>query len=152
MRVLPWQAVKDIETKPGLNFECYEGDWDKIPDFHVLTASKKAVVSDISLKEVTSDDTYAVNFTGYVTVPTSGVYTFYLSSDDGSRMYLDNNPIIDNDGLHSQTEKSATRALHAGMHRLQVTMFEKSGGAALELQYAGPGIKKQRVPASAYTR
>ncbi|MBC7773251.1 MAG: alpha-L-fucosidase [Pyrinomonadaceae bacterium] len=151
-QVTPRPALSKIDTAPGLDFECYEGDWDKVPNFRTLTPSKKMVVSDITLKEVTSDDTYAVLFAGYITIPSTGVYTFYLSSDDGSKMMIDNKEIINNDGLHSQTEKSATVALEAGLHRIHVAMFEKSGGAALELQYAGPGIKKQKVPPSAYAR
>lgn len=151
-KVTPRPSVQEADVKPGLFFECYEGEWKKLPDFGKLTASSKSVATDISLKDATSDDTYGVRFIGFISVPVTGVYTFSLSSDDGSRMWLGSELLIDNDGLHSQTEVSGTIALDAGLHRLRVEMFEATGGAALELQYAGPGIRKQRVPAAAYKR
>jgi len=150
-KVVPKPAMLS-DGQPGLNVECYEGDFNKLPDVNAMTPSMTGVAETISLKEATSDDTYALRFTGYIRIPHEGVYTFYLSSDDGSRMWLDGDLLVDNDGLHSQLELSAPVALQAGLHAIRVEMFEKSGGAALELHCSGPDMPKQRVPNSAFFR
>jgi glucose/arabinose dehydrogenase len=93
-------------------------------------------------------DTFASRHTGFVRVDTAGSYTFYLNSDDGSKLWLDGELIINNDGLHSMRELSATRTLSAGYHSLRVEFFENGGGAGLVASWSGPGIAKQVIPAS----
>jgi hypothetical protein len=94
-------------------------------------------------------NTFASRHTGFVNIGTAGSYTFYLNSDDGSRLWLDDQLIIDNNGLHSMRELSATRTLTAGFHSLRVEFFENAGSAGLILSWAGPGISKQVIPAGA---
>jgi len=47
-----------------------------------------------------------VNFSGFIDVPADGQYTFYTSSDDGSKLYIDNQLVVNNDGEHSLRERS----------------------------------------------
>jgi azurin len=76
-------------------------------------------------------------------------YTFFLSSDDGSRFYLDGEQLIDNDGLHGMVEKRGTATLEAGLHEILVTYFDNGGGDGLGFDWAGPGIPRQAVPPEA---
>ncbi len=92
-------------------------------------------------------DQFALRFTGLVSAPQSGKYTFTISSDDGSRVYLDNKLLINNDGLHGMGEKNATVELSAGPHPIVVTYFDNGGGDGLIVTWAGPGIKKQKIDA-----
>jgi glucose/arabinose dehydrogenase len=94
-------------------------------------------------------NTFASRHTGFLRIATAGTYTLYLNSDDGSRLWLDGQLVIDNDGRHNMRERSATRNLTAGDHSLRVEFFENAGGAGLILSWAGPGISKQVIPASA---
>ena len=96
-----------------------------------------------------NEDLYGYKFAGYLDVPRDGVYILTLASDDGSRLYLGNDLIIDNDGLHSLQEKSAEVALSAGMHSIAVEYFERTGGAELKVLWSGPGVEKQVIPNSA---
>ncbi|MCU0979306.1 MAG: PA14 domain-containing protein, partial [Pirellulaceae bacterium] len=75
------------------------------------------------------NDRFAVRWTGQIFIEQTGNYTFYLRSDDGSRLTIGGNPIIDNDGLHADLEKSAVVHLEAGYHNIQVAMFENYGAA-----------------------
>ncbi len=88
--------------------------------------------------------------TGYVKITAAGSYTFYLASDDGSYMWLDGAALITtNDGGHGNQTKSASATLSVGYHALKVEYMQQGGGAGLVLQYSGPSITEQVVPAAA---
>jgi hypothetical protein len=93
-------------------------------------------------------NTFASRHTGYVLIPGTGTYTFYLNSDDGSKLWIDGALLINNDGLHSMREYSAAVAMSAGYHSIRVEFFENAGSAGLILSWSGPGIAKQVVPAA----
>ena len=88
---------------------------------------------------------FGLRYTGYIKVPKDGVYTFYTSSDDGSRLYIADELVVDNDGLHGAQEAHGRIALTAGMHPLTVDYFQRAGGAVLDVFYSGPGIDKHVV-------
>jgi len=111
------------------------------------TASGIAADVSLKVKEITKRDAFALRFTGSLHVDRVGKYTFFLNSDDGSRLYLDGREIINNDGLHGMSEKSGSVKLAPGAHRIVVTYFDNGGGDGLALSWSGPGIKgKQPVP------
>jgi hypothetical protein len=92
-------------------------------------------------------------WTGKLTAPATGDYTFYLHGDDGFRMFLDGQPVIDYWEVSRGAEiASRPITLTAGeAHDIRVEMFQDYGGADLFLSWAGPGIAKQIVPESAFT-
>jgi hexosaminidase len=77
---------------------------------------------------------YALRLSGLMRVPTDGVYEFALVSDDGSTMHVDDELVVDNDGLHGAEERRGMVALRAGLHRVTVRFFQGGGGAALSLR------------------
>ena len=81
--------------------------------------------------------------------PRTGVYTFHAGSDDGSRLYIGDRLVVDNDGLHPMQQSSGEIALEKGRHRIVVAFFERGGVERLRVEYAGPGIKRQPIPTSA---
>ena len=89
-----WRDKLDTETGSsnmvhGVAYRCYEGDWEKLPDFSLLKPVKTGTLSNFNLKGARSrDKNVGVQFTTYVDVSTEGVYTFYLKSAGGSRLYL----------------------------------------------------------------
>ena len=116
----------------GLSAKIYEGSWDKLPDFSKLTPAKLLVVNEIGLKQVAGKEDFGVVFEGWLKASTTGVYTLHLPSDDGSRLYLDGQLLIDNDGIHGMNDKPASVALKAGKHPIRVEFFQKKGGVGLE--------------------
>jgi alpha-L-fucosidase len=147
-RVLPRPAVMTEGYLPGLWYEYFEGDWDRLPDFDALTPVKSGRLANFTFLPRKRPERFGFRYTGVVTVPHTGVYTFFTLSDDGSQLHIGDQLVVDNDGLHGVEERSGTIALSAGAHPVTVTFFEKTGGDALEAWYAGPGIEKQRIPAS----
>ena len=84
-------------------------------------------------------DNFIVHVIANVTVPTAGTYTFRLTSDDGSELFIDDGLVIDHDGLHGETSMDGDVELTAGMHALRVNFFEAGGGEELTLSWRPPG-------------
>lgn len=127
------------KRQPGFLTRFYEGSWDKVPDFDSLEPSQTTVVLSLDLGRITRPEFYGLVAEGWVMAPTSGVYTFFLTSDDGSKLWVGNRLTIDNDGLHAPLEKSGQVALAKGWHKIRVDFFQKGGGRVLGLAWAGPG-------------
>jgi hypothetical protein len=76
---------------------------------------------------------------GNINITDAGNYTFRLTSDDGSRLSIDDQVVVDHDGLHGETSKDGTITLTAGYHSLRVEFFEAGGGQVLRLAWLPPG-------------
>ncbi|WP_197076778.1 RICIN domain-containing protein [Hymenobacter terrenus] len=140
----------DVTT--GIEYTYFTGAWSQLPDFTTLAPVKKGALPNLSLSPKTRADDFGFKFTGYIEVPTDGPYTFYTATDDGSQLYIGNRLVVNNDGLHGLLEKSGTIELQAGKHAFTVLYFEKAGSDALRVQYAGPGISRRLLPATALYR
>ena len=136
----------------GLGYQYYEGSWGNLPDFNTLTPIKTGTVTTPNLTVRNRDLNYGLRFTGFVSVPADGVYTFYSSSDDGSKLLIGTTEVVNNDGGHPDQERSGTIGLKAGVHALSVLFFQGSGDQALSIGYSGPNLGKQPIPAGAYRR
>lgn len=88
-------------------------------------------------------DTFSVVWTGVVDIPTTGTYTFYTKSDDGVRLWVDNNVVISNWKDHGVTENRGTRVLTQGRHAIQVQYYENKGYSQIQLFWSAPTITKQ---------
>jgi mono/diheme cytochrome c family protein len=108
--------------------------------------ASSGVTDKFGLGEREREDFYAFLFDGYLSVPADGEYTFYTLSDDGSRLYLNGELVVNNDGEHGETEKSGKITLTRGDHAIRVTFFENAGGEALRVSWQGPGFRKQEIP------
>ena len=81
-------------------------------------------------------------------MPASGVYTFYLVSDDGSQLSVASEIVIAHAGLHGATERSGMIALEAGYHPIALRYFQAGGGKRLELAVQLEGRQRQAISAS----
>jgi hypothetical protein len=86
----------------------------------------------------TRSNNFAVRWIGLITIKKFGKYTFSLESDDGSKLLIDSQMVVNNDGLHSMKKKEAVKQLSNGPHSIQLLFFEKGGHAGMLFKYAGP--------------
>ena len=100
---------------------------------------------------------YAISYSGFLNVPTDGIYQFRLSSYDGSRLIIDGNTVIDNDGVHSYTDKRGHAALSKGPHPIELQYFRDTDRGEhctyadrMNLDWEGPNLPLQPVPVNAY--
>ncbi|MCA9076411.1 MAG: c-type cytochrome [Planctomycetaceae bacterium] len=107
---------------------------------------------EMNVPQKTENDRFALRFTGTLHVTETGKYQFFTASDDGSRLYLDGQLVVNNDGLHGMVEKrGVVEQLTAGPHRLVVTYFDNGGGDGLSVNWGGPGFDKQPIPTERLT-
>ncbi|MDX2442877.1 MAG: family 78 glycoside hydrolase catalytic domain [Bacteroidales bacterium] len=133
----------------GIEYDYFLGAWDKIPDLNSLSPFASGSLYNISLDNITlSRDQFALILRTKIEIPKSGEYTFYINSNDGSRFYIDDEIIIDNDGPHGATEKQGSLYLNKGRHSIVIHYFQAGGGYLLESSISGPEIEKTRIPAS----
>jgi len=97
-------------------------------------------------------DYWSARHSGAISIPDSGNWTFYLNSDDGSNLSIDDIELVSNIGIHGMRELSATVWLAAGPHKISTEFFEHGGHAGLILSWQGPNQSKQVVPSTAFTR
>jgi alpha-mannosidase len=140
------RTVAGIE--PGLSCRYYEGQWAELPMFDSLAPIKEIVADTVAIPSIARPEEYALDFRGYVLVPRDGVYQLSVTSDDGSRLYVNDSLLINNDGIHGDFEMSALIGLKAGYHKITVDMFQQKGGQALGASIAGPEMPKQSIPVS----
>ncbi len=142
--------ILDPAPDRGVQYETYlVPGIDKLPEFTQLKPASKGQTHEIHLADVKlpQDEQVAAIFTSYINIKTAGEYRFYLASDDGSKLYINDELVVDNDGDHGVIERSGKINLPVGKQRLKVQWFNGGGGSGLYLFYKGPDVPKQLVPA-----
>jgi hypothetical protein len=140
----------------GLAWEWFPGTWKSCNDLVAGTGALRGVATTPDLASVRADDThptppvlkekYGLRFTGFIDVAVEGVYRFSLRTDDGSRLWIGDRLVVDNDGWHGTVEQTGQIALREGSHALTIAYFQDNGGATLEVFVEGPSGRKVPLP------
>jgi signal transduction histidine kinase len=72
----------------GLDYRCSEASGEVLPDFSLMPALATGIVSNFDLRVLARPEHVGLSFTGFLEVPKDGLYTFYTTSDDGSRLFV----------------------------------------------------------------
>ncbi len=84
-----------------------------------------------------ANDTFSARWTGQVQAPVTGTYTFYTQSDDGVRLWVNNQQLVNNWTDHGSTENSGTIALTAGQrYDIRMEFYENGGDAVARLSWS----------------
>ena len=153
------KAPKAGDGKHGLLGKYYDMG-QAIEDFPVIGADTKPALQrvDARLSFDVGDgaapgteivDYLYVKWTGKIRIPKDGKYTFHLTSDDGSRLSIGGNVVVDHNGLHGMEEKTGEVELKAGDHDIVVEFFENEGQMGLKLQWSQEGKAARTVPSGA---
>jgi hypothetical protein len=148
-RVTPGHAQPlPQRTAPGLRCAIFAGSWDAMPNFSSLTPESQFEIPQVGVAPHMEREQIGAQISGYMNIPEDDVYVFELSSDDGSRLYIDGTVVVNNDGLHSLEAKTGAIALAEGAHSIVIEWFNKTGAAALGLRYKTTGAEFRPVPPS----
>ena len=90
---------------------------------------------------------YTVRWTGQVQARLSGGMTFYTRSDDGVRLFIDDQLVIDDWRDHVTTEDAGTMTLTAGRkYNVRLELKESGGGAEINLGWGNPCLTRETIP------
>ena len=93
-------------------------------------------------------DGFSIRWTGKVQAAFSETYTFFTTSDDGARLWVDGQAVVDNWAIHGPTEDSGSIDLEAGQWvDLRLEFFEEGGDAVIRLEWSSASIPREVVPA-----
>ena len=144
-------VTKKANPVTNLTYDMYHGKWSKMPDFSEFKAVKSGTLAtglfDISMREI--NDSFAFVFNGKIECLKDGKYSFTISSDDGSQLFINGKMIVNNDGVHGVQAKDGSVELKKGKHDIEVKYFELAGGEALSVSWTGPGFKNKSLSKTA---
>ena len=137
-------------SKNGVRYTYYEGEnWKFLPVFENMKPLSEGKKYEFRIDDINKkDNQFGIQFKSSLKIVTTGEYRFYLSSDDGSKLYIDGELVVDNDGGHGTIERMGSISLEEGMHPITVDYHNQAGGAWLDAFYKGPGTPKQIIPAN----
>jgi len=141
------------EITQSLSYEFYDinvaPSVDNIPTTGATaTGSVSEIDVDALWSSITPGDheNFAIRYSGFITIDTEETYTFYTSSDDGSKLFIDGNQVVDNDGDHSMQEISGNIELSPGVYPITILFYERTGGEDLTVSYSSSTISKTLIP------
>ncbi|SFE13572.1 hexosaminidase [Chitinophaga sp. CF118] len=131
-----YQPAADIKPeKEGIHFSLNNNitlsQTKQIP----AKADSTGIISGIQIRTFLDQGktNYSVTWEGYVKIDTDGLYEFHVNADDGAVLYIDDKPLVDNDGTHTLTDKTAFSALRKGFHKIKVQYFNAGGNMWLDV-------------------
>ena len=114
------------------------GKFGSTPNYLTLTTDKIVTINQFHLEDIENVSShYALLLIGSLHIKVTGEYTFYCGSNDGSKLYIGDKLVVDNDGGHGYQEK--------GEYKIEVRYFQQGGGQELKVSWKGPEFKKREI-------
>lgn len=148
--VNPAVEVKGLVN--GLNYALYIGNYRKTTDFAGSEPKQRGRCENFDLSVAKRSDGFGLEFSGYYKAPEDGFYQFWTKSDDGSRLWVDSELVVDSDGPHSAQFAGGFVALKQGYHEIKVLYFEGQVDEALEVHVTRPGGQRERIDSQSLFR
>lgn len=140
-------ATKLASPSAGVSCAYVEGDFHRLPERGAPIAPiAQARVASIGLASVERalgrrmrKERFALWFDGFFEAKVDGVFRFVARADDGVRVEIDGETILEDDGEHEPRDAEGAIALRKGHHRIRVSYFQGSEGKELDLKVEAPG-------------
>ena len=133
---------------PGLQYKYYNGEYSKAKGLEKKQEITSGINPQFSIEDSQQAENFGFVFDGYINIPKDGLYTFFLESNDGSILFLNDDALIDNDGAHGNYEKKGSISLKTGMHKISLNYFQQGGGSKLTLSWQSDDFEKVEIPSN----
>lgn len=131
-----------VPTAQGMRYRYYEGTFKKVADLELIQPLAQGVFPLLTIEEAPADDHFGYVFTGCIQVPEDGIYSFQVTSDDGSILWIGAEKVVDNDGSHAAIPATGSIALQKGYHTYKLYYFEDYEGQHLSWAWKTPHTEK----------
>lgn len=147
-RASKWHPGETVQgVKPGLKASFYKGSFKNTKEING-SPLREEVLANVHVSDTVKLPAFGLKLRGYLNIPEDGIYNFFFTCDDGGVLRINDEMVVDNDGLHSAQLKSGQTALKRGLHPFAIDFIEGGGGFVLKLQYAVKGSDPKPVPDS----
>ncbi|MCK5345061.1 MAG: chitobiase/beta-hexosaminidase C-terminal domain-containing protein, partial [Candidatus Heimdallarchaeota archaeon] len=134
------------QNQNGIVWNLYEGAFIKLPNFDKLKSNMNGRVFQFGLDKIdVKTNSFALQFDSFIQIDKDGEYLFYISSNDGSKLYIDDKLVVDNDGEHGPKQLSGTIYLKKGGHSIRVEYFQSGGSKTLSVYFSSDEINYQPI-------
>ncbi|MCP9235123.1 PA14 domain-containing protein [Lewinella sp. JB7] len=117
-----------------------DGDPQDVTNWDALSPEKEGYISRFDLAAIRErGNAYAIRFTGDLEIPQAGAYTFRLWTPSSTRLYIDDQLVVDKGGRDNGNELAGTVDLSKGSHRLRIDHYQYGFWNRLNVQYAYEG-------------
>jgi hexosaminidase len=144
------QTLAQPETKAniesGLLCNYYPGSYKSAKLMAAIKANEVFTVDSIVVPAGVKAPSFGLRYEGYLNIPADGIYSFYLTCDDGGILNIAKREVVNNEGWHGPIEKSGQVALKKGMQPIELNFVEGGGGYTLKLKYSVNGSEPAEVP------
>lgn len=129
----------------GLQVLAAKGTFTSASGLTGLDSAGVATTLDLTLRPAA--EKFALRFTGFIDLPSTGNYAFTLRSDDGSVLKIGGLTVVDHDGEHAASAKTGTVWLRRGLYPIELSYFDAGGANSLAVTVTPPGGTASPVPA-----
>lgn len=98
--------------------------------------------------QLASQSQYSVRWKGWIIIHQAGTYRFATDSDDGSSLWIDEQKVVNNDGLHGLKKVSGEIVLTKGAHRIEISYVQGGGFSVMKTLWTPPHEVEHSIPAS----
>lgn len=142
-------TIKPI--KKGLKFDYFTGTlFQQTQDLELAKPVNSGIFEGAISSEKWKSKTeryIGLKFEGYIYIPETANYTISTLSDDGSKLFIDNELVVNNDGIHWLNEAYGAVKLEKGFHKINISYFDQIGGTTLSCFIQQEGKEKQEISA-----
>jgi hexosaminidase len=143
---VPVKASKKL--KPGLTCNYYKEFFKTSSALNNAKPDSIFTAHDFVVSDSINAPSFGLQYSGFINVPETAIYTFYLTCDDGGILNIADKEVVNNDGLHSAIQKTGQVALQKGLHPLLLNFIEGGGGFTLDLKYSKDNGQPKDIPAN----
>ena len=147
------QVLGFVEDHPESRFSFFR-TWDKI-QFHETSDIYNGWEEDEWFSPSYSSGAailkrrFAGIFTGFINIDTSGEYKFFVTSNEGFRLKINNQVVTEHPDGRGAATSEETVSLNKGLYPIELTYFEKTGKKCLTLEWDPPGsVSREVIPKS----
>ncbi|MBF0572002.1 MAG: hypothetical protein HQL12_09060 [Candidatus Omnitrophica bacterium] len=129
----------------GLKGDFYEGTHFE----NKISTGPAKVINFSNIREInlqTPLENCSARWQGFLIIPKDGAYDFYMDVDDGGRLWIDNQIIIDEWRDQNAAEFTKKKFLTKGKHAIRLDYYNHLGDAVLKLLWKFEGREKEIIP------
>ena len=146
--ITPNIEIDEERLKNGLVYEVFEGSFKRLSNLTNQVSVKKGISSELKTIEVADRETdFGLKYRGFIKIPEKGLYTFYLTSDDGSRLKIGDTVVAELNVLSDLDPwmSEGNIALDKGFYPIEIDYFQYRKRSRLELKYKNNNGTQKKV-------